>query len=177
MIGTKAIIAIKRSDGTWGMDTHTTSPRRPENACSPLPSKIAFVTNKSVANMNTMNARILDSSKRRQDLTDENGRSTGQYQNYLRSVISYILLIIIYIPQKHMPGFSGFTLGYIDERQVFGFQMLAFRLKPKVTDGYRKYWNMYHRFLRYGLLAITYCYIFKGINILEGGDAKHNAFA
>lgn len=59
MIGTKAIIAIKRSDGTWGMDTHTTSPRRPENACSPLPSKIAFVTNKSVANMNTMNARIL----------------------------------------------------------------------------------------------------------------------
>ncbi|KAH1263744.1 Cytochrome b561 and DOMON domain-containing protein [Glycine max] len=156
MIGTKAIIAIKRSDGTWGMDTHTTSPRRPENACSPLPSKIAFVTNKSVANMNTMNARILvlpsdvyklswDSSKRRQDLTYENGRSTGQYQNYLRS--------------------------------VFGFQMLAFRLKPKVTDGYRKYWNMYHHFLRYGLLAITYCYIFKGINILEGGDAKHNAFA
>lgn len=59
MIGTKAIIAIKRSDGTWGMDTHTTSPRRPENGCSPLPSKIAFVTNKSVANMNTMNARIL----------------------------------------------------------------------------------------------------------------------
>ncbi|KAG5053392.1 hypothetical protein JHK85_005901 [Glycine max] len=130
MIGTKAIIAIKRSDGTWGMDTHTTSPRRPENACSPLPSKIAFVTNKSVANMNTMNARIL------------------------------VLPSDVY------------KLSW-----VFGFQMLAFRLKPKVTDGYRKYWNMYHHFLRYGLLAITYCYIFKGINILEGGDAKHNAFA
>ncbi|KAG5081684.1 hypothetical protein JHK86_005749 [Glycine max] len=130
MIGTKAIIAIKRSDGTWGMDTHTTSPRRPENGCSPLPSKIAFVTNKSVANMNTMNARIL------------------------------VLPSDVY------------KVG-----QVFGFQMLAFRLKPKVTDGYRKYWNMYHHFLRYGLLAITYCYIFKGINILEGGDAKHNTFA
>ncbi|KAK7385974.1 hypothetical protein VNO78_31988 [Psophocarpus tetragonolobus] len=50
-------------------------------------------------------------------------------------------------------------------------QMLAFRLKPKETDDYRKYWNMYHHFLGYGLLAIIFLNIFKGINILEGGDA------
>ncbi|CAJ1971426.1 unnamed protein product [Sphenostylis stenocarpa] len=50
-------------------------------------------------------------------------------------------------------------------------QMLAFRLKPKVTDDYRKYWNMYHHFLGYGLLAIIVINIFKGIHILEGGDA------
>ncbi|TKY57322.1 ceramidase protein [Spatholobus suberectus] len=50
-------------------------------------------------------------------------------------------------------------------------QMLAFRLKPKVTDDYRKYWNMYHHFLGYGLLAIIFINIFKGIRILEGGDA------
>ncbi|KAL2316728.1 hypothetical protein Fmac_030604 [Flemingia macrophylla] len=48
-------------------------------------------------------------------------------------------------------------------------QMLAFRLKPKVTDDYRKYWNMYHHFLGYGLLAIIFINIFKGICILEGG--------
>ncbi|XP_058745046.1 cytochrome b561 and DOMON domain-containing protein At3g25290-like [Vicia villosa] len=49
-------------------------------------------------------------------------------------------------------------------------QMLAFRLKPKETDDYRKYWNMYHHFLGYGLLAIIIINIFKGIGILNGGD-------
>ncbi|XP_061342288.1 cytochrome b561 and DOMON domain-containing protein At3g25290-like [Gastrolobium bilobum] len=48
-------------------------------------------------------------------------------------------------------------------------QMLAFRLKPKETDDYRKYWNMYHHFLGYGLLAIIFLNIFKGISILKGG--------
>ncbi|CAL5190635.1 unnamed protein product [Lathyrus oleraceus] len=48
-------------------------------------------------------------------------------------------------------------------------QMLAFRLKPKATDDYRKYWNMYHHFLGYGLLAIIFINIFKGIHILNGG--------
>ncbi|XP_045830589.1 cytochrome b561 and DOMON domain-containing protein At3g25290-like [Trifolium pratense] len=50
-------------------------------------------------------------------------------------------------------------------------QMLAFRLKPKATDDYRKYWNMYHHFLGYGLLAIIFINIFKGINILHGGES------
>lgn len=50
-------------------------------------------------------------------------------------------------------------------------QMLAFRLKPKSTDDYRKYWNMYHHFLGYGLLAIIVINIFKGINILHGGNS------
>ncbi|KAK7300035.1 hypothetical protein RJT34_10866 [Clitoria ternatea] len=49
-------------------------------------------------------------------------------------------------------------------------QMLAFRLKPKATDDYRKYWNMYHHFLGYGLLALIFINIFKGIKILEGGS-------
>ncbi|KAL5101280.1 hypothetical protein RYX36_005607 [Vicia faba] len=49
-------------------------------------------------------------------------------------------------------------------------QMLAFRLKPKATDDYRKYWNMYHHFLGYGLLTIIIINIFKGIGILNGGD-------
>lgn len=49
--------------------------------------------------------------------------------------------------------------------------MLAFRLKPKVTDDYRKYWNMYHHFLGYGLLAVIIINIFKGITILHGGVA------
>lgn len=48
--------------------------------------------------------------------------------------------------------------------------MLAFRLKPKDTDDYRKYWNMYHHFLGYGLLTIIVINIFKGINILNGGS-------
>lgn len=48
--------------------------------------------------------------------------------------------------------------------------MLAFRLKPKKTDDYRKYWNMYHHFLGYGLLATIFLNIFKGINILQGGE-------
>ncbi|KAE9614776.1 hypothetical protein Lal_00036094 [Lupinus albus] len=48
-------------------------------------------------------------------------------------------------------------------------QMLAFRLKPKQTDDYRKYWNMYHHFLGYGLITIIVINIFKGISIMQGG--------
>ncbi|KAK7276869.1 hypothetical protein RIF29_18015 [Crotalaria pallida] len=48
-------------------------------------------------------------------------------------------------------------------------QMLAFRLKPKVTDDYRKFWNMYHHFLGYGVVSIIVINIFKGISILKGG--------
>lgn len=59
----------------------------------------------------------------------------------------------------------------VREVWLIDFQMLAFRLKPKLTDDYRKYWNMYHHFLGYGLLAIIFINIFKGIRILEGGDA------
>lgn len=47
--------------------------------------------------------------------------------------------------------------------------MLALRLKPKVNDDYRKYWNMYHHFLGYALLVTIIMNIFKGISILKGG--------
>jgi len=57
----------------------------------------------------------------------------------------------------------------VERSLVIDFQMLAFRLKPKMTDDYRKYWNMYHHFLGYGLFAIIIINIFKGIRILEGG--------
>ncbi|KAM3744169.1 hypothetical protein ACB098_06G032100 [Castanea mollissima] len=46
-------------------------------------------------------------------------------------------------------------------------QMLAFRLKPKNTDDYRKHWNMYHHFLGYALLATISVNIFQGIAILK----------
>lgn len=46
-------------------------------------------------------------------------------------------------------------------------QMLAFRLKPKETDDYRKHWNMYHHFLGYALLATISVNIFQGIAILK----------
>ncbi|KAL5126322.1 Cytochrome b561 and DOMON domain-containing protein [Glycine soja] len=153
------------------------------------------------------------------DLTD-NGRSTGQYRSYLRSVhgvlniIGWGTLLPIGIitaryfrvfPFKWEPmwfnlhigcqltGFLvgitgwaiGLSLGHSSRYYTFHahrnygiliftlstVQMLAFRLKPKVTDDYRKYWNMYHHFLGYGLLAIIFINIFKGITILEGGVA------
>ena len=45
--------------------------------------------------------------------------------------------------------------------------MLALRLKPEATDKYRKYWNMYHQFLGYALLALISVNIFQGIAILK----------
>ncbi|KAI4306120.1 hypothetical protein L6164_029427 [Bauhinia variegata] len=56
---------------------------------------------------------------------------------------------------------------------IFAFttlQMLAFRLRPKPTDDYRKYWNMYHHLLGYALLVVICLNIFKGISILQGGE-------
>ncbi|XP_059664620.1 cytochrome b561 and DOMON domain-containing protein At5g47530-like [Cornus florida] len=46
-------------------------------------------------------------------------------------------------------------------------QMLALRLRPRPTDDYRKYWNMYHHFLGYALLALISVNIFQGIAILK----------
>ena len=45
--------------------------------------------------------------------------------------------------------------------------MLALHLKPRKTDGYRKYWNIYHHFLGYALLAVISVNIFHGIDILK----------
>lgn len=45
--------------------------------------------------------------------------------------------------------------------------MLALRLKPKPHDDYRKYWDMYHHFLGYALLAVISVNIFQGIAILR----------
>ncbi|KAL2495893.1 Cytochrome [Forsythia ovata] len=49
-------------------------------------------------------------------------------------------------------------------------QMFALRLKPKRTDPYRDYWNMYHHFLGYALLTLISINIFKGIAILKPED-------
>ncbi|KAI9108613.1 hypothetical protein K1719_020497 [Acacia pycnantha] len=49
-------------------------------------------------------------------------------------------------------------------------QMLALRLRPNDKDEYRKYWNMYHHFLGYGLLVIIIMNIFRGIRILQAGE-------
>ncbi|KAI3456902.1 hypothetical protein Pfo_013565 [Paulownia fortunei] len=50
-------------------------------------------------------------------------------------------------------------------------QMMALRLKPKNSDEYRTYWNMYHHFLGYALLAVISVNIFEGIKILEADHA------
>ncbi|KAK2639790.1 hypothetical protein Ddye_027585 [Dipteronia dyeriana] len=49
-------------------------------------------------------------------------------------------------------------------------QMLALRLKPKRRDEYRKFWNLYHHFLGYALLAAISVDIFLGIGILKPLD-------
>ncbi|XP_062079597.1 cytochrome b561 and DOMON domain-containing protein At3g25290-like [Humulus lupulus] len=46
-------------------------------------------------------------------------------------------------------------------------QMLALRLRPKPHDDYRKYWDMYHHFLGYALLAAIAVNMFQGIAILK----------
>ncbi|KAL7103425.1 hypothetical protein ACP275_08G178700 [Erythranthe tilingii] len=50
-------------------------------------------------------------------------------------------------------------------------QMVALRLKPKSGDEYRSYWNMYHHFLGYALLALISVNIFVGISIIGPGHA------
>ncbi|EYU33657.1 hypothetical protein MIMGU_mgv1a026502mg [Erythranthe guttata] len=50
-------------------------------------------------------------------------------------------------------------------------QMVALRLKPKSGDEYRSYWNMYHHFLGYALLALISVNIFVGISIIGAGRA------
>ncbi|QCE01744.1 hypothetical protein DEO72_LG7g3044 [Vigna unguiculata] len=259
MVGTKAIIAVKRSDEKWRVNTYNIT-KEIRNGCNLLPSEIGIVSNMSVEhdgdNLHTMmyvrlnlsseaynvtklnhvwqvgydiegwhplghpkTLRNVDSTEVI-NLTDSNGRGTGQYRSYLRSIHGVLniigwgtllpigIIIARYFrvfPFKCDPlwfnlhigfqltgflvGTTGWAIGlslghssryytFRDHRTygilIFTFstiQMLAFRLKPKLTDDYRKYWNMYHHFLGYGLLAIIFINIFKGIRILEGGDA------
>ncbi|KAK6132858.1 hypothetical protein DH2020_033389 [Rehmannia glutinosa] len=49
--------------------------------------------------------------------------------------------------------------------------MMALRLKPKFNDKYRAYWNMYHHFLGYALLALISVNMFEGIKILRPAHA------
>lgn len=49
--------------------------------------------------------------------------------------------------------------------------MLALRLRPKSHDDYRKYWDMYHHFLGYALLAVIAVNMFHGIAILKPNDS------
>ncbi|XP_062017331.1 cytochrome b561 and DOMON domain-containing protein At4g12980-like [Rosa rugosa] len=53
---------------------------------------------------------------------------------------------------------------------IFAFttlQMIALRLRPTPIDDFRKYWDMYHHFLGYALLAVIILNIFHGIAILK----------
>ncbi|KAM7498911.1 hypothetical protein LguiA_023325 [Lonicera macranthoides] len=51
-------------------------------------------------------------------------------------------------------------------------QMFALRLKPNMRDEFREYWNMYHHFLGYSLLAIIATNIFQGFAILRPRSHK-----
>ncbi|KAJ6367089.1 hypothetical protein OIU77_003465 [Salix suchowensis] len=55
-------------------------------------------------------------------------------------------------------------------------QVLALRWKPHKTDDYRKYWNMYHHFLGYALLAVISLNIFHGIDILKPDHSWKRAY-
>ncbi|CAN1339893.1 Cytochrome b561 and DOMON domain-containing protein At4g17280 [Linum perenne] len=46
-------------------------------------------------------------------------------------------------------------------------QVLAVKLRPRSMDEYKRYWNMYHHFLGYSLLAVIVINIFHGIAILS----------
>ncbi|CAN0900961.1 Cytochrome b561 and DOMON domain-containing protein At4g12980 [Linum grandiflorum] len=53
---------------------------------------------------------------------------------------------------------------------IFAFatlQVTALFFKPGKGDEYRKYWNLYHHFLGYGLLSVIIINMFKGIAILK----------
>ncbi|CAN1149542.1 Cytochrome b561 and DOMON domain-containing protein At4g12980 [Linum perenne] len=53
---------------------------------------------------------------------------------------------------------------------IFAFatlQVTALFFKPGKGDEYRKYWNLYHNFLGYGLYSVIIINMFKGIAILK----------
>ncbi|KDP39167.1 hypothetical protein JCGZ_00924 [Jatropha curcas] len=73
----------------------------------------------------------------------------------------------------NLSKFYEFKIHRIYAMLIFAFttlQMLAIRLRPKRIDEYRKYWNMYHHLLGYGLLAVISINIFHGIDILKPKD-------
>ncbi|XP_059664621.1 cytochrome b561 and DOMON domain-containing protein At3g25290-like [Cornus florida] len=70
----------------------------------------------------------------------------------------------------HVSEYYTFRTHRILATSIFTFttlQMVALRLRPRATDDYRKYWDMYHHFLGYALLALISVNIFHGIAILK----------
>ncbi|XP_057977468.1 cytochrome b561 and DOMON domain-containing protein At5g35735-like [Malania oleifera] len=70
----------------------------------------------------------------------------------------------------HASKYYSFRIHRILAILIFTFttlQMLALRLRPGDNDEYRKYWNMYHHFLGYALIAVISVNIFHGIDILK----------
>ncbi|XP_027062313.1 cytochrome b561 and DOMON domain-containing protein At4g12980 [Coffea arabica] len=89
-----------------------------------------------------------------------------QILGYLLGTSGWIIGLWLGNASKYYGYHTHRVLGII----IFTFttlQMFALRLKPKRNDDYRVYWNMYHHFLGYSLLAIISVNIFHGISILN----------
>nr|XP_028956466.1 cytochrome b561 and DOMON domain-containing protein At4g12980-like [Malus domestica] len=86
------------------------------------------------------------------NMTTGRGLSIGHRQHHLRTVHGILNIV----------GWGTMLIPFSMSKV-----MLALRLTPTKTDDYRKYWNMYHHFLGYSLLAVISVNIFQGIAILK----------
>ncbi|XP_008803564.3 cytochrome b561 and DOMON domain-containing protein At3g25290-like [Phoenix dactylifera] len=68
---------------------------------------------------------------------------------------------------KRYRAFMGHRIIGILVVCLASLQMMALWLKPKRADKYRKYWNIYHHFVGYSLIALIIVNIFKGFAILK----------
>ncbi|KAF2314166.1 hypothetical protein GH714_023827 [Hevea brasiliensis] len=98
-----------------------------------------------------------------------------QIIGYILGTSGWILGLVL----GNLSKFYIFKIHRLYSIFIFTFttlQMLALRLKPGEDDEYRKFWNMYHHFLGYALLAVISINIFHGINILKPNDTWRQAY-
>ncbi|KAK3030045.1 hypothetical protein RJ639_038144 [Escallonia herrerae] len=89
-----------------------------------------------------------------------------QIVGYFLGTTGFIIGIWLGHASKHYSFFTHRILAIF----IFAFttlQMFALPLRPGENDEYREYWNMYHHFLGYALLAVISANIFEGIAILR----------
>ncbi|KAJ7963769.1 Cytochrome b561 and DOMON domain-containing protein [Quillaja saponaria] len=182
MVGTKAIIGFKQPNNTLLVNTYNIT-RDTKRGCRLRPSPDSDlglqVNNKKMAydnasNFLTIYAEVVLPSS-----------------NYEVSKLNHVWQVG-YDASNDEPQIHPARLQNVDSTEIINLVsgdgtsgghhqkyvrvMLALQLRPKETDDYRKYWNMYHHLLGYALLALIIINIFKGIEIMKGDPNWKKAY-
>ncbi|KAK1581214.1 hypothetical protein Q3G72_004056 [Acer saccharum] len=169
MVGTRAIIGISMPNGTRAIDTYNVTAAT-KLGCGLQPLKIDFFKNMKIEHSDYfMISASLYLPEPEYNISSLNHVWQVGYQSNGMEPLMHHTSLQNVDSAETINLKTGVSEGVGQHRHHLR-KMLALRLKPRRTDEYRKFWNLYHHCLGYALLAAISVDIFLGIGILRPLD-------